>query len=220
MRFDLHVHTIYSKYSLLKHDSLIRPRDLVKVALKKNLDGVAITDHDTTRGVAACLKEVRSLGNRLKIISGCEIDSKEGHILALGIKDWREERYLPAIEVIEKIRDSGGIAVAAHPYGFEFLKKGLRDKVKCLKFDGIEVLNFNNLKGSNRKAMITASKLKLGKTAGSDAHMVFDIGKVATISDADVIDSILRKRTRVEGTEASFLRIVAGNIYRAVANIK
>jgi len=220
MRFDLHIHTVYSKYSFWKFESSIRPRDLIKKALERKLDGIAITDHDTTKGIVTCLKENKSLGKKVQIIPGCEISSQEGHILALGIKEWNQKKHLPAIEVVEKIKDLGGISIAAHPYCINLIKKGVHDLVNEMKLDGIEVLNFNNFKELNRKAVIAASKLKLGKTAGSDAHMIFDVGKVATISDGDIIDSILKKRTRTSGAEASVLRMVGGNIYRLFFNLK
>ena len=44
MKFDLHIH---SKYS---HDGVMEPKKIVDIAIKKKLDGIAITDHDTIRG--------------------------------------------------------------------------------------------------------------------------------------------------------------------------
>jgi len=219
MRFDMHIHTIFSRYNFWKFESSIKPRELIKFALKRKLDGIAVTDHDTTKGMAACFKENRNLGSKLQVVPGCEIRSKEGHILAYDIKEWKHKKYLPAVEVIEKIKDLGGIAVAAHPYRDEIFKRSLRDLVKNLKLDGIEVLDFNNSKEANRKAMIDASKLKLGRTAGGDAHMIFDVGKVATICEKDIIDAIVKNKTRVEGKESSFPRRIGSNAYRVIYNL-
>ena len=44
-KIDMHCHTYYSKCSNLK------PRDLLKTALKKKLSGLLICDHDTIEGV-------------------------------------------------------------------------------------------------------------------------------------------------------------------------
>jgi predicted metal-dependent phosphoesterase TrpH len=214
MRYDLHIHTIYSKYHFFGLDSLIKPRELIKTALRRNLDGIAVTDHNTVKGVDVCLKENRNLGNKLQIISGCEVSSQEGHILAYGLREWREKKILPAIEVVEKISDLGGISVAAHPFAFTFLKKSLNCVVEKLKLDGVEVLNFNSSKGANRKAMATATRLKIGRTAGSDAHVIFNVGKVATISNGDIIDEIAKNKTKVEGKEADFFRIIGTDSYR------
>jgi predicted metal-dependent phosphoesterase TrpH len=219
MKFDLHIHTFYSKYGFNRFDSIIRPRELIKIALKRNLDGVAITDHNTTKGINPCLKENRSLDNKLQIIPGCEISSKEGHILALGIKKWGEKKHLPAVDVVEKIKDLGGIAVGAHPYMISFTEKCLHDSVKDINLDGIEVLNFRCLKSANRKAMVAATKLKLGRTAGSDAHVALNVGKAVTICEGDVIDSILKNRTRVKGEEAGIFRIIGEYSYRLFFNL-
>lgn len=44
MRFDLHIHSGYS------FDSLLDPKRIIKKAIKKNLNGIAITDHNTILG--------------------------------------------------------------------------------------------------------------------------------------------------------------------------
>ncbi|MFX0204875.1 MAG: PHP domain-containing protein, partial [Candidatus Hodarchaeota archaeon] len=44
IQLDLHVH---SKYSF---DSLMEPKTIIKVAGKKGLDCVAVTDHNTIKG--------------------------------------------------------------------------------------------------------------------------------------------------------------------------
>jgi predicted metal-dependent phosphoesterase TrpH len=45
MKYDLHVHSFYSKKC-----GHMNPKDIVKTAIKNGLDGVAITDHDTIKG--------------------------------------------------------------------------------------------------------------------------------------------------------------------------
>jgi predicted metal-dependent phosphoesterase TrpH len=123
MKYDLHIHTIYGTHGAFKFDSVIKPKDAVRMAIQKGLDGIAITDHDTMKAV----KECRSYANnKLEIISGCEIASMQGHILAYGIDEWKEEKK-DAFEVIEKIHELGGIAVAPHPFKTGVLKKGLQD---------------------------------------------------------------------------------------------
>jgi len=44
MKYDLHIH---SKYS---HDSLLSPDNILKVARKRGLGGIAVTDHNTILG--------------------------------------------------------------------------------------------------------------------------------------------------------------------------
>ena len=50
MRIDTHVHTIYSKHWFWGFDSLNTPLEMIKFAIKKGLDGLAITDHNTVKG--------------------------------------------------------------------------------------------------------------------------------------------------------------------------
>ena len=52
LKADLHVHTTYSK------DSVITPKDLVFYAKKRGLDAVAVTDHDRVDGALKIAKEL------------------------------------------------------------------------------------------------------------------------------------------------------------------
>jgi len=202
MKYDLHIHTIYGTHGAFKFDSVIKPKDAVRMAIQKGLDGIAITDHDTMKAV----KECRSYANnKLEIISGCEIASMQGHILAYGIDEWKEEKK-DAFEVIEKIHELGGIAVAPHPFKTGPLKKGLQDFVEKLDLDGIEVLSYHLHKKENEIARKVAERMHVGMTAGSDAHILSDIGEVRTISNGDLIENIRKAGTAVEGKECSRTR--------------
>ena len=50
MIYDLHVHSKYSR------DSILSPEKIISVAKRKKLDGVAVTDHNTIRGGLAAFK--------------------------------------------------------------------------------------------------------------------------------------------------------------------
>ncbi len=163
IRADLHVHTTYSK------DSLITPKDLVYYAKKRGLNAVAVTDHNQLDGAYKIAKETDFL-----IIPGMEVSSADGHIVALNIHELIPKGY-SAVETVERIHQAGGVAVACHPY---VLFKGcLKEKV-CATFDAIEVINaraipFNR---SVRRAQETADRLKLARVAGTDAHYGPQIG--------------------------------------------
>ena len=77
MIFDLHVHTTFS-------DGLLSPEEMVKLAYKKNIDGIAITDHDTILGIEPAIKYGKEIGN-ISIIPGIEFSciykDEEVHIL-------------------------------------------------------------------------------------------------------------------------------------------
>lgn len=173
VKVDLHVHTEYSG------DSKTSLKRAVISAKEKGLDGIGITDHNTVEG----LEEARKLGKEedLLIIPGIEISTKDGHVLGLGIKE-KIERDRPAKETIKEIHKQGGLAIAAHPYGFVFHHHTVGDLIKELDFDAVEVFNSRNLV-ENKKAIGVATELDLVQVAGSDAHLPGEIGKSYTIAN-------------------------------------
>jgi len=165
---DLHVHTTYSK------DSLITPKDLVYYAKKRGLTAVAVTDHNSFEGAYKIAKETDFL-----IIPGIEVSSADGHIIALNIKELIP-RGLSAPETVERIHKAGGVAIACHPY--VYFKGCLKGNV-CGTFDAVEVINSRAFpfKRSVRKAEETAKKLGLVRVAGTDSHYGPQIGYAYTV---------------------------------------
>jgi predicted metal-dependent phosphoesterase TrpH len=171
IKADLHVHTTYSK------DSLITPKDLIYFAKKRGLDAVAVTDHNQLEGARKIAKETDFL-----IIPGMEVSSRDGHIVALNVQELIP-RGLSAIETVERIHKAGGVAIACHPY--VYFKGCLRDNV-CATFDAIEVINARAFpfKSSVKKAEESAQKLGLSRVAGTDAHYGPQIGYAYTVIEA------------------------------------
>ncbi len=168
---DLHVHTTFSK------DSLITPKDLVYYSKKRGLNAVAITDHDQLDGAYRIAKETDFL-----VIPGMEVSSAEGHIVALNVKELIPKGF-SAVETVERIHKAGGVAVACNP--FVRFKGCLRERV-CESFDAVEVVNARAqpYKDSVRKAQETAERLKLSRVAGTDAHYGPQIGYGYTVIEA------------------------------------
>jgi len=77
LRFDLHTHTRAS-------DGLLSPRELVVLAKRRSLAGIAVTDHDTVDGLGEALTTSEEEG--YPVIPGVELttdyDRFEVHILA------------------------------------------------------------------------------------------------------------------------------------------
>ena len=171
IKADLHVHTTYSK------DSLITPKDLIYYAKKRGLNAVAVTDHNQLEGARKIAKETDFL-----IIPGMEVSSSDGHIVALNVQELIP-RGLSAVETVELIHKAGGVAIACHPY--VFFKGSLRDKV-CATFDAIEVINARAFpfKNSVKKAEESAKNLGLSRVAGTDAHYGPQIGYAYTVIEA------------------------------------
>lgn len=113
MRLDLHVHTTYS-------DGDFTPKQIVAMAKKAGLDGVAITDHDECRGFGEITPEPDLLVIPGIEIAACE-EGSEVHVLGLGI-DWKSEALLAyvrragggrrqrALDVVAKM-NAAGLAV-------------------------------------------------------------------------------------------------------------
>ncbi len=172
IRADLHVHTTFSK------DSIITPKDLVYYAKKAGLNAIAVTDHNQVEGARRIAKETSFL-----IIPGTEVSSLNGHIVGLNVAELIP-RDLSADETVERIHAAGGIAIACHPFA---LFKGSIGKYVTAKFDAVEAINssafpFNS---ASRKANALADRLKLPKVAGTDAHYGPVIGRAFTLIDAE-----------------------------------
>ncbi len=176
MLFDLHVHTKYSHQRLFFYDGVDDPEKMVRMAKKKGLDGIAITDHDSMKGIERAQREGKRVG--VEIIPGCEISSRDGHILAYWIQE-PVPQNLSAEETVELIHEQGGYAFAAHP--FATFAPSLKEKVFQVKLDGIEVWNGAILSPfPNILAEKAAHILKVPGIAGSDAHIAEAIGTGVT----------------------------------------
>jgi len=203
MKIDLHCHSYYSK------DGISSPEKLLKTALKKGLDGIALTDHDTTQGWEKVIKFARELNAVL--ILGQEIKTKKngkivGDILGLFLK--KEVKNREPLGVIKEIKKQGGIVVIPHPFHFpENFKDDLKKYIDLI--DGIEVFNARlPFSFQDKKAFEFAKKYNLSITAGSDAHFHKAIGDAYTIVEnaknlEDFKKAFFERKTKIEGKKSS-----------------
>lgn len=166
--FDCHIHSNYS------HDSLMRPGRILKRAKKAGLTGVAITDHDTIRGSLEARKLEKGIG--VTVIPGAEILTDSGDIIGLLVNE--EIRSRRWDDVIDEIREQGGVSVLPHPYRshpnvFELAKT----------VDLIEVWNARSTVEQNERALQLAGRLQKPGMYGSDAHTYAEIGNVNALVD-------------------------------------
>lgn len=192
-KYDLHIHTNYSKCSNLK------PKILLKLAKKLKFDGIAVTDHNTIGGSLAVSKLNKD--KDFEVIQGSEIDTHKGSILAYYINENIKSKNL--LEVLDKIKEQGGVAAIAHPFRTSPCSKHRFrypiEKIKN-KIDAIEAFNARNLPGNNRSAIKLADKLNIPKIAGSDAHFAFELGKAYTLFDGSLKKAIKQNKTKIKGT--------------------
>lgn len=179
MIFDIHIHQ--NRHS---SDSRLAIEEAVKIAKKRGLDGICITDHDNI-GIMDYAREI-SEKEGFPVIVGVEILTHEGDMLTFGI-DTVPEGKLHAQELIDHVNAKGGVCIAAHPYRNN--NRGLGDHILALKgLAGIEAFNGRTKDEDNLKAHRLGEKLRLPLFGGSDAHTPCEVGKYCTQFNHRIFD--------------------------------
>ena len=185
LRMDSHIHSQYSPDSNSKID------DIIKVAKARNIDVIAISDHNTVDGTGEVLKKTGDTD--ILAIPSIEISSTLGHILGFGCEQ-TVPRDLSPQDTIDRIHDLGGLAIIPHPYCF--YRHGLLHKsdYRDLKIDAIETKNARFIVGyCNSKAKNLSKKENIPALGASDAHYYKFVGDCYSLVDAEKdIDSILK----------------------------
>ncbi len=229
---DLHFHTRHS-------DSTTRVRDALKLAARREI-GLAITDHNQVSGVV----EAERQGIRVPLIPGIEVSASDGpHILLYfySVSDLRDfyRRHvemnrrngpytairLNTPEILDRREGYACIAVEAHPCGYAFLNRGVQRCVAgaCIgeevfsRLDALEVICGGMARSHNLKAAGLAVAHGLGRTGGTDGHLLYELGGVVTCAEADTVeeflDAIRAKKTAVIGRERPLLeKAVMGTV--------
>ena len=185
INIDLHVHTNYSRCAILK------PAEIEPLAIKRGLDAVAITDHNTIDGAL----EVKNHAKKIKVIIGEEIKTNQGEILGYFLKE-RIPPLLSPEETIKEIRNQGGLVSIPHP--FDRLRSS-RIAAAALEnilpeLDMIEVFNSRDiLTGQNFGLIEKAFQMGAVPVAASDAHLKVELGRsYLTMEDFDGPDDFLK----------------------------
>ena len=180
MKIDLHNHTYYS-------DGILSPLELLRHAKERNVDIMAITDHDSVFGCEEIYELSKEYG--IKVIKGMELstyyDNKPIHIVCLFknniipedmikfSKENDESRRNRAIRMMENVRDIYNLKVDIDG----LLKENkiitranmLRNIARCNNLTNKEAAIYVN---NDSKAYIPSSKLsvadglKIAKAAG------------------------------------------------------
>jgi predicted metal-dependent phosphoesterase TrpH len=186
LNIDLHTHTFFSG------DGVSSPEELITAARAKNLDGFAITDHNTCEAIDYLLEKklMREDGKPVDdflIIPGVEVTTAEGHLLCVGatLPNPMQLKGKPAHDVCNLIHERGGLAIPPHPY--DLFRAGIRFSVlETLPIDAIEVFNAaTTLRRYNKYAFKYAQERGLPMTAASDAHHAAAVGTAYTILNTD-----------------------------------
>lgn len=147
MRFDLHLHSFYS-------DGQYSPEEIIDLAIKRELAGISITDHDTTLAIDQAIEYRNSIAGDLKIIPGIEFSCvyKETDVHILGyFQNYKDSRMIKTIDFLRESRRQRGIEI-----------------INKLKELGLEIEYEDVLKTSNKdfigRVPIAKALIKLGYT--------------------------------------------------------
>lgn len=189
MQIDLHIHSKYSP------DSLLKPETIIKVAKKRGLNGVAITDHNTLKGGVEALKINKDPD--FEIIVGSEIRTEYGDILGLFLNEEILDHSFD--NVVDEIKSQGGISVLAHPYRHYNTPEDIINRV-----DLVEGFNARSKQFHNLKSIELTGKFDKSMTAGSDTHLYFEVGSGTVLVEGNIENSLKKGKTEIEGKESNY----------------
>ncbi len=178
MLLEMHCHT--RRHSLC---SVLSPVDLIRRVQAKELDGVVITEHCYLwpPGELAQLRADAEVDRFFVILSGQEVNTHIGHVLAYGIPYSITER-VSVDELRAEFPDAA--LVWAHPW-----RRGAEpDKSRLLsdKLDAIEIFNSNHSNWQNYLGLNEWHRLRFTAVAGSDTHSSERVGILPTQLDHPV----------------------------------
>ncbi len=190
MKYDLHIHSKYSS------DGVLEPEKIIKIAIKRGLDGIAITDHNTIKGG---LKAKKYDEEDFKVIVGSELSTERGEIIGLFLEEEIKSKDVPG--VVSEIKEQKGIIVIPHPFD-ELRHSAFHPAEEDVKFiDCIEGFNSRCVfRKYNKKAVEFAMRHNLTITAGSDAHFAWEIGNAFILAESSGEKELRRKIQKKEIT--------------------
>ncbi len=194
---DFHVHTRYSRDSLLGEDRFIR------LALERGLTHVAITNHNNVEGAVVVRDRVAAQGleDRLHIILGEEVSSADGEIVGLYMT-----HTVPPGQSAEATADAihaqGGLVSIPHPYDpfrRSHIRRGpLLQLAEAGKIDAVEVFNSRvTFARHNEEAADLAVRFGIPGIACSDTHSGIEVAMsfnaLPAFGSADELRAALRE---------------------------
>jgi hypothetical protein len=197
-RADLHLHTNLG-------DGTASPARVLREARLRQLDVIAVTDHDHLEGakrVAELLAREAdqsesgdgAVARPLQLIWGCEITTRDGHFLGLFLRE--PPKMLRHVEdTIDAIKAQGGLCIVPHPLG-RLVPSLSRRKIESLLargfgLDGIELYNPSPANRAMRGAVRQLNQQwGLAALGNSDAHFWQHIGAGYTLFPGHTSDAL------------------------------
>ena len=167
---DFHIHTRFSRDSLLGEERFIR------TAIERGLTHVAVTNHNNVEGALAVRAKVEDLGlgDQLTVILGEEVSTSDGEVVGLFLTR-TIPRGLTADATADAIHEQGGLVSIPHPFdpfrGSHIREEPLVALAEAGKIDAVEVFNSRvTLQRHNQQAAEFAVRYGIPGIAASDSH--------------------------------------------------
>ena len=129
--YDLHTHTSFS-------DGQLTPEELINRAVERNIDLLAITDHDSLSGLQSANDYCNKADLGINIINGIELSASSDfgdiHIVGLGI-DLSSVELLRLVEQQKRLREERAKIIDE-----KLSKAGIKDILNLIKQDGVELV--------------------------------------------------------------------------------
>lgn len=202
LKADLHVHTDCSG------DCLMSVEKIIKMCLKKGINCIAVTDHNTVEGAFLLQKRAP-----FRVIIGEEIKTSEGEIIGYFLQEEIESGLTPE-ETVARIKAQGGLVCVPHPFDrlrTSRLSSAALDRI-IDRVDLLEVFNSRNVfVADNDMALRLAAERGIPMTAGSDAHWPGEIGtsyvEVADFTGAEDFCRVMAESRRITGKSGIIVHI-------------
>mgnify|MGYP001220602374 CR=1 FL=1 len=200
--FDLHCHSVSSDDSRATVEQFLK---WIGALRKKGreIDGIVLTEHRKFDIDA----DYTHLANKydVQVLKGSELDTDCGHFLVFGVNklllnevDFSDIK-MSGVELARIAKDSGAIAIPAHPgrYGVGLVNY-LDDGLDLSNITIVEALNGSARAGENEKSAEFMDQYGLAGTGGSDAHFVSGIAQCLTsfdnpiASETDLVEQLIQ----------------------------
>lgn len=167
LKADFHIHTEYSK------DSETPLEKIIECCLERGINCIAISDHGTAEG-ALKMQQMAPF----RVIVAEEILTPHGEIMGMFLKETIPS-HQSVEEVISQIKAQDALVCIPHP--FDIYRPSALDGNKLNEIAGqIDVIEAYNsrciLQRCWTQAEDFADKHNIPKSAGSDAHTLYEIG--------------------------------------------
>ena len=192
-------------------DGLSSIEEILDAAEKVGLNVIALTDHDDIRGAFELRELAARRSSPVEIVTGVEVTTRSGHLLALWIED-EIPMFCSLAQALARIHKAGGLAIVPHPLSYLTFSIGegaLRQLAAhgddARMVDAIELRNpsYAGRVRASRALWLNTHVLRVAETGSSDAHHAALVGTCWTefpgSTPGELRRALLGHETRAEG---------------------